>query len=98
MQPIASDDVANAVADVALSAPLNGIVEVAGPDPIRQDELVRQFLDATDDPRTVVTDESAPYFGIALNDQSLTPGKNPRLGRTRFTAWLQHSVPQGASH
>jgi uncharacterized protein YbjT (DUF2867 family) len=92
MQPIVSDDVANAVADVALEQPLNGIVELAGPEPIRQDELVRQFLSATGDPRTVVTDASALYFGIALNDQSLTPGDNPILGRTHFADWLSHSA------
>ena len=92
MQPIVSDDVANAVADLALAQPLNGIVELAGPEPIRQDEFVRQFLSATGDPRTVVTDTSALYFGIALNDQSLTPGDNPILGRTHFAEWLSHSA------
>ncbi|HEU4678099.1 MAG TPA: hypothetical protein VFS35_01175, partial [Terrimicrobiaceae bacterium] len=55
---------------------------------IRQDELVRLFLEATGDPRKVVTDTSALYFGIALNDQSLTPGDNPILGRTHFKDWL----------
>jgi uncharacterized protein YbjT (DUF2867 family) len=88
MQPIVSDDVAAAVANVALAKPLNGMVETAGPDPIRQDELVRQFLKATGDPRTVVTDASALYYGIALNDQSLTPGDNPILGPTHFRDWL----------
>lgn len=98
MQPIAAEDVADAIATVALEDPLNGMVEVAGPEAIRQDEIVRQFLRATKDPRTVVTDSSALYFNIALNDQSLTPGKNPRLGRTCFADWLQQSVPQAASH
>ena len=88
MQPIVSDDVAAAVANVALAEPLNGVVETAGPDPIRQDELVRQFLEATDDPRTVVTDANALYYGIALNDRSLTPGDNPILGPTHFRDWL----------
>jgi uncharacterized protein YbjT (DUF2867 family) len=92
MQPIVSEDVAAAMADTALAEPLNGMIEVAGSDPIRQDELVRQFLSATGDPRTVVTDESALYFGIALNDQSLTPGDNPILGPTRFADWLSHSA------
>ena len=92
MQPIVSDDVAAAVADIALAEPLNGMVELAGPEPIRQDELVRQFLSATGDPRTVVTDASALYFGIVLNDQSLTPGDNPILGRTRFADWLSRSA------
>jgi uncharacterized protein YbjT (DUF2867 family) len=80
------------VANVALAKPLNGMVETAGPDPIRQDELVRQFLEATGDPRTVVTDANALYYGIALNDQSLTPGDNPRLGPTRFKDWLSRSA------
>jgi uncharacterized protein YbjT (DUF2867 family) len=95
MQPIASDDVAAAVANVALAEPLNGIVETAGPDPIRQDELVRQFLEATGDPRTVVTDANALYYGIALNDRSLTPGDNPILGPTHFKDWLA-SLPKRA--
>jgi uncharacterized protein YbjT (DUF2867 family) len=91
MQPIAADDVAAAVADAALAEPLNGTVEVAGPEPIRQDELVRQFLKAAGDARTVVTDPKALYFGIALDDRSLTPGDNPRLGPTRFADWLARS-------
>jgi uncharacterized protein YbjT (DUF2867 family) len=92
MQPVVSDDVAAVMADAALAEPLNGTVELAGPEPIRQDELVRQFLSATADPRTVVTDASALYFGIALTDQSLTPGDNPILGPTRFTDWLNRST------
>jgi uncharacterized protein YbjT (DUF2867 family) len=93
MQPIVSDDVAAVVANVALAEPLNDMVETAGPDPIRQDELVRQFLEATDDPRAVVTDANALYYGIALNDQSLTPGDNPILGPTHFKDWLA-SLPK----
>jgi uncharacterized protein YbjT (DUF2867 family) len=95
MQPIVSDDVAAVMADVAVAEPLNGTVELAGPEPIRQDELVRKFLSATGDPRTVTTDPSALYYGIALTDQSLTPGDNPRIGPTRFEDWLSHSIPQG---
>jgi uncharacterized protein YbjT (DUF2867 family) len=90
MQPIVSDDVAAFVAEVALSKPLNGTVDVAGPDPIRQDELVRQFLKATGDGRTVLADPKALYYGIAVNDQSLTPGSKPRLGPTHFADWLRH--------
>jgi len=92
MQPIASDDVAVVVAEAALAAPLNGMIEVAGPEPIRQDDLVRQFLTATGDPRTVITDPKALYYGIAVNDQSLTPGDNPRLGPTRFADWLSRKA------
>src|SRR5437764_15455180 len=79
MQPIVSDDVAAAVADVALGQPINGMIEVAGPDPIRQDELVRQFLRATGDARKVITDVNTGYYGIEGNHQSLVPGDNPRL-------------------
>jgi uncharacterized protein YbjT (DUF2867 family) len=92
MQPIASDDVAAAVADAALAPPLNGTVELAGPEPIRQDDLVRQFLQATGDTRKVVTDPQALYFGLAVNDQSLTPGAHPRLGPTRFQDWLSRNA------
>ena len=88
MQPIASDDVAAVVADVALAEPLNGTFDLAGPEPIRQDDLVRQFLNATGDARTVITDPKALYYGITVNDQSLTPGDHPRLGPTRFEDWL----------
>jgi uncharacterized protein YbjT (DUF2867 family) len=88
MQPIASDDVAAAVADAALAEPLNGAFDLAGPEAIRQDELVRQFLNATRDARTVIVDAKALYFGIAVDDRSLTPGDNPRLGSTRFADWL----------
>ncbi len=88
MQPIAADDVAAVIADVALAKPLNGTFNLAGPEPIRQDDLVRQFLTATGDARKVITDASALYYGINVNDQSLTPGENPRLGTTRFSDWL----------
>jgi uncharacterized protein YbjT (DUF2867 family) len=92
MQPIASDDVAAVVAEVAVKKPLNGMIDLAGPEPIRQDDLVRQFLNATGDPRTVITDPKALYYGIAVNDQSLTPGDNPRLGPTRFADWLSRNA------
>ena len=94
MQPMVSDDVAAEVADVALGESMNAMVEVAGPDKIRQDELVRQFLTATGDPRNVVTDTNAGYYGIKVNDQSLVPGDNPRLGTTRFDEWLSRTTPQ----
>ena len=91
MQPMASDDVATAVSDVALGKPVNGVIEIAGPDRIRQDELVRQYLSATGDARKVITDNEAGYFGIAVNDQSLVPGPNARLTPTHFKDWLSHS-------
>ena len=94
MQPIASDDVAAALTDVAVAEPLNGTVEVAGPEPIRMDEFARRFLSATGDPRKVITDVHARYFGTELNDQSLVPGPGdePRLGPTRFDEWLRRST------
>ena len=92
MQPIVSDDVAAAMADSALAKPLNGTVDLAGPEAFRQDDLVRRFLKATGDARTVITDPKALYFGIAVNDQSLMPGDNPRLGPTRFADWLSRNA------
>ncbi|CCE99561.1 conserved uncharacterized protein (plasmid) [Sinorhizobium fredii HH103] len=88
IQPIASDDVAAALADVAVAAPVNGTVEVAGPEAIPLDDLVRRFLKATQDPRKIVPDVHARYFGAVLDDQSLTPGKSPRIGAIRFEDWL----------
>jgi uncharacterized protein YbjT (DUF2867 family) len=93
-QPIASDDVADAVADVALGAPVNGTIEIAGPDRVPIAELVGRFLRATHDPRAAVADAAAGYFGIAVNDQSLTPGDNPRIGRTHFEDWLIRTLPK----
>jgi uncharacterized protein YbjT (DUF2867 family) len=93
MQPIASDDVAALLVDIALEQPLNETVDIAGPEPIRMDELVRQFLSATSDSRKVTTDPQAGYFGTAVDDRSLTPGANPRLGPTRFGEWLARSTP-----
>jgi uncharacterized protein YbjT (DUF2867 family) len=91
-QPIVSDDVADALADVTLAAPVNGTVEVAGPERIAMDEFVRRFLTAKKDPREVIADVHARYFGAEINDQSLTPGANPRIGATRFQDWLSRSV------
>jgi len=70
---------------------LNGTIDAAGPEQIRMDELVRKYLNAKQDARTVTTDAHANYFGIAVNDQSLTPGDHPRLGSTRFEDWLKNS-------
>lgn len=88
MQPIVSDDVAAAVADVATSQPLNATIEIAGPDAIRMDDLARQFMQANGDSRQVITDSQATYFGTPVDDRSLTPGDKPRLGPTRFADWL----------
>ena len=95
MQPIVSDDVAAALARVAVAEPLTRMVELAGPEPIRQDELVRRYLAANKDPRKVITDVKARYYGTELNDQSLAPGENPMLGTMRFDDWLSRSVAHG---
>jgi uncharacterized protein YbjT (DUF2867 family) len=95
MQPIVSDDVAAALADVAVADPLKRTVDLAGPEKIRMDDLVRQFLVASGDTREVITDPQARYYGIAVNDQSLTPGDNPLIGSTRFEDWLSRSRTQG---
>jgi uncharacterized protein YbjT (DUF2867 family) len=92
IQPIVSDDVAAALAEVTLAAPVNGMIEIAGPERLGLDELVRRFLRAKQDARQVVTDPHAQYFGIDVNDQSLTPGDNPRIGATRFDEWLRRSA------
>jgi uncharacterized protein YbjT (DUF2867 family) len=88
MRPIASDDVAAVLAAIAVEPPRNGMIQLAGPEQIRMDELVRQFLKTTGDKRQVTTDVNALYFGLKVNDQSLAPGKNPRIGPTRFKDWL----------
>jgi uncharacterized protein YbjT (DUF2867 family) len=90
IQPIASDDVAAALADLAAAPPLNGTVEVAGPEPLPIDKLARQFMAAKGDTREVIADVHARYFGSVIDDRSLTPGEHPRLGRTRFENWLSH--------
>ena len=97
VQPIASDDVAAALADVVLAAPANGVIEVAGPEQFSLAKLVQRFLTAKQDPRKVVPDANALYFGEKLNDQSLTPGAAPRIGPTRFENWLSQSTPSKVS-
>ncbi len=91
MQPVAAEDVAAALADVAVGPPVNGTVELAGPEPLRLDELARRVLIAKHDARQVTTDIHARYFGAAVNDQSLTPGDHPRIAPTRFEDWLSRS-------
>jgi len=93
-QPIASDDVADVMADVALSAPINGMIEIAGPEPVRMSDLVARYLKATNDPRKVIADPRARYFGTELNDRSLVPGDNPRLGAKRFEDWFSQASLQ----
>jgi len=88
LQPVASDDVAALVAKVATMAPVNGVIELAGPERIGLDDLVRRYLAAKHDDRKVVTDIHARYFGTELNDKSLTPGDSPHIGATSFETWL----------
>src|SRR3546814_2412843 len=88
VQPIASDDVAAALADLAVGAPLNATIEVAGPQACPLDNFARKLLAVTGDGRQVIADVHARYFGAELNDRSLTPGDHPRLGSTRFEDWL----------
>jgi uncharacterized protein YbjT (DUF2867 family) len=91
-QPIAADDVASAVAGVATASPLNGIVEVGGPEQFRFDELIRMGLSARKDPREVIADPHARYFGTELSERSLVPGDDAQLGETRFEDWLSRSA------
>jgi uncharacterized protein YbjT (DUF2867 family) len=92
IQPMAADDVAAAVGRVAVGAPVNGIVEVAGPQEFRLNEFVLQGLRAYNDPRTVVADPAAGYFGVEVDERTLVPGKDARLGETRFETWLTQSA------
>ncbi|SPA31369.1 conserved hypothetical protein; UDP-glucose 4-epimerase domain [Cupriavidus taiwanensis] len=89
IQPIASDDVAEAVADQALADPVNGIVDIAGPQRFALSDLVQRYLEATGDPRKVVVDARARYFGAELDDGTLVPEGPARLGKTSFEAWLR---------
>lgn len=94
IQPMAADDVATAVGTVAVGAPLNGTVEVAGPEPLRLDELIRQSLRSRNDRREVVADPDARYFGIQLGERTLVPGDGARLSKTRFQEWATQPALQ----
>ncbi|MBA4762140.1 SDR family oxidoreductase [Sphingomonas sp.] len=88
IQPISADDVAAAIADIALRAPANGLVEIAGPDRQALDQMVARFLSAAHDPRVVVSDPASPYFGVVLEETSLVPQGPARLGPTTFQTFL----------
>jgi uncharacterized protein YbjT (DUF2867 family) len=92
IQPMAADDVASGVCRVAVGAPLNGMVEIAGPEPFRLDELIRGVLAAGSDPREVVTDPHARYFGISPSERALLPGGAARLAEDRFSDWLERQL------
>jgi uncharacterized protein YbjT (DUF2867 family) len=91
-QPMAADDVASAVGRIAVGSPLNGIVEIAGPEQFRMDELVRRRLAALKDPREVIADPKALYSGAKISEKTLLPGNNAQLGETRFETWLTQSA------
>jgi len=96
-QPMAADDVASGVARIAVGQPVNGIVEIAGPEQFRVDELVRRRLGSLKDPREVIADPNALYSGAKLTERTLLPGNNARLGETRFEAWLTQSAGTAAA-
>ena len=105
IQPMAADDVASAIGRVALGPPLNGIVEIAGPEQFHLDELIRGALKARNDPRQVITDPEARYYGINPGERTLLPADDARIGNTRFEDWQRnalvgdresHRVPQGS--
>jgi uncharacterized protein YbjT (DUF2867 family) len=91
MQPMAADDVAAALADIAVQPPVNGMVELAGPEALPIAAFVGRFLAASGDKRSVIPDPQARYFGAALDDRGLTPSSTPRIGPTRLEAWIRHT-------
>ena len=93
-QPMAADDVASAVGKVAVGPPVNGIVEIGGPEQFRVDELVRRRLASLKDPREVVPDPDARYSGAKITEKTLVPGNNARVGETRFETWLTQPAAQ----
>lgn len=96
-QPMAAEDVASAVTRVAMGPPLNGIVEIGGPEQFRFDELIRLGLGARNDPREVIADPDARYFGTELSEYSLVPGSDALLGEIRFEDWLSKSAGEVTS-
>jgi uncharacterized protein YbjT (DUF2867 family) len=92
VQPISADDVAEALTELTLAPPLNGTVEVAGPDACSLDKFARKYLAAKGDTRQIIADVHARYFGAELDDTSLMPGDHPRLGSTRFEDWLSQAT------
>jgi uncharacterized protein YbjT (DUF2867 family) len=88
IQPMAAEDVAAAVTRVAVGAPLNGMVEVAGPEQFRLNEIVGRYLSAREDPRSVIADPNARYYGAKLGERTLVPDNNATIGETRFEEWL----------
>ena len=96
-QPMAGDDVASALVRVAVEAPVNGTVEIAGPEPFRLDELIRRRLAQLNDPREVTTDPNARYSGAQVDERTLVPGEGARLGETSFEIWLTQPAAKMAA-
>ena len=92
-QPMAADDVASALAGIAMSSPVNGTVEIGGPEQLRLDELIRRDLAVRKDPREVISDPHGRYYGIAVSERTLVPNDDARLGQTRFEDWLHATKP-----
>jgi len=93
-QPMAADDVASAIARIATNSPVNGTVEIGGPEQFRLDELARRDLAARQDPREVISDPNARYVGIAVSERALVPDDNAQLGDVHFDDWLNQSIRQ----
>jgi uncharacterized protein YbjT (DUF2867 family) len=93
-QPMGADDVARAVARIATNAPVNGTIEIGGPEQFRLDELARQYLAEGQDPREVISDPHGRYYGIEISERALVPDNNARLGETRFETWLTQPAVQ----
>src|ERR1700730_1438631 len=95
-QPMAADDVASGVGRIAVGQPVNGMVEIGGPEQFGVDELVRRRLTSLEDPREVIADPNARYSGAEVGERTLVPGKDARLGETRFETWLTQSAAKAA--
>ena len=94
---MAADDVASAVGRIAVGQPVNGIIEIGGPEQFRLDELVRRRLASLKDPREVIADPNALYSGAKVSERTLVPGDNARLGDTTFETWLTQSAGTGVA-
>lgn len=94
IQPMSADDVASALGEIATSSPLNDTVEIGGPEQFRLDELIRRELAARKDPREVITDPHARYYGIQVSERTMVPNEGARLGETRFEDWLRRATKQ----
>jgi uncharacterized protein YbjT (DUF2867 family) len=97
IQPMAADDVASALVGIAMSSPVNGTVEIGGPEQFRLDELIRRDLAARKDPREVISDSHARYYGIQVSERTLVPNDGAQLGQTRFEDWLRQTTKQVAN-